>query len=54
MGGERQDDTRRNETDRDQDRAAGKPPQGGGKLDDQTSKAQEDAARERAENGGYQ
>jgi len=38
-----------------QDQAAGKPDQQGGrKLDDETSKAQEDAARERAEKGGYQ
>ena len=53
MGGERQDDSERNEA--GQDQAADRKPQpGGGKLDDETSKAQEDAARERAENGGYQ
>ncbi|WP_431861670.1 hypothetical protein [Azospirillum sp.] len=36
-----------------QDQAAGKPTPSG-KLDDKTSKAQEDAAKERAEKGGYQ
>ncbi|WP_448191797.1 hypothetical protein [Azospirillum sp. sgz301742] len=54
MNGQRQDGTRKTEAGKDQ--AAGKKPeQGGGKkLDDETSKAQEDAARERAEKGGYQ
>ena len=44
MNGQRQDGS--------QDRAADTPEQGKQTLDGQTSKAHEDAARERVENGG--
>lgn len=47
------------EQNRDDDRKAGdkapkKPQSGGSAIDDRTAKAQEDAAKERAKEGGYQ
>lgn len=36
------------------DKAPKKPQSGGSAIDDRTSKAQEEAAKERAKEGGYQ
>ncbi|HEY0833744.1 MAG TPA: hypothetical protein VGE72_07520 [Azospirillum sp.] len=49
-----QDKNDRKRDDKPDDAAPKKPQSGGSGIDDRTSKAQEEAAKERAREGGYQ